>query len=80
MDRCDEAKGSALYDTDSLDLDQWLENTRLSLEIAETLYEVGELELEAVDESALERLRQSNRSSVEIVRREQTCCGAMPQG
>ena len=39
------------------DLNQWIEDTRLSLEITETFNEVDELESEAVDESVLERLR-----------------------
>jgi hypothetical protein len=61
-------------------LNQWIEYTRLSLEITETFNEVGELESEAVDEAVFERLRQANRTSVEIVRREQTRYGARPQG
>ena len=61
-------------------MDQWVEDTLLSVEITETFNQVGELESEAVDESVLERLRQANRSSVEIVRGEQTRSGAMPKG
>ena len=73
VDRCEEARGSASYDTDSLHLDEWIEDTRLNFEMTETFNEVGELESEAVDEAALERLRQAHRSAVEIVRRDQRC-------